>query len=105
MARQTANSTCIKNKLFSEKNKKYMKELKQIFDWVEEITVKLEFKILTEEQLKQMDDMQYKNKWKKYLFLKKTAEKFIQELMDVPNEMNILDKFTRFRYFIDNCQY
>ena len=71
-----------------------MKELKDIFHWVEETTVKLELQILTEERLKQMGDVQYKNKWKRYVSHKELTDGIIHELLDVSEDMHILDKLT-----------
>lgn len=98
----TTKSKSSREKLFNAKNKERMKELIRIFEWIEEITVKLELGIVTQDRLKNMNDIQYKNKWQRYLALKSFVEKIIDSILDTHNEnMNILDKLAAFKRFID----
>lgn len=101
MTNQTSELDNKKTRQLFAKKKKEMKELKDIFHWVEETTVKLELQILTEERLKQMGDVQYKNKWKRYVLHKELTDSIIRELLDVSEDMHILDKLTEFWRFMD----
>lgn len=76
-------------------NKEYIKELKRIFDWVEEVTIKLRLNIITEQDLKERKDIQYLNQWLKYMDLLSLVEGVLTT--DTNKDIDILDKIKEFK--------
>ena len=90
-----------KKRLSSSKSKEQIRELKRIFDWVEEVSVKLQMNIVTQDNLEKMTDIQYLNKWIKYIELKNLVEEFIDNVLDIHDgNMDILDKIKEFKKVI-----
>jgi hypothetical protein len=87
-----------KQKKFFIKNKKQMRELKRIFDWVEEITIKLRLDIITSKNLQNTGDIQYLNQWVRYEELRALVEEIIDNVLDTEDKnIDILDKIKEFR--------
>ena len=87
-----------KQKKFFLKNKKQIRELKRIFDWVEEITIKLRLNMITPKNLQSTGDIQYLNQWIKYVELKALVEEIIDNVLDTTDkDMDILDKIKEFK--------
>lgn len=87
-----------KHKKILVKNRKQMRELKKIFDWVEEITVKLRLNIITIENLQDTGDIQYLNQWIRYEALMALVEDIIDGVLGIEDEdMDILDKLKEFK--------
>lgn len=87
-----------KHKKLLLKNKKHLKELKRIFDWVEEITIKLRLNIITVKNLQDTGDIQYLNQWVRYIELVALVEEIVDNVLDHRDKsMDILDKIKKFR--------
>lgn len=85
-------------KKFLVKNRKQMQELKKIFDWVEEITIKLRLNIITTENLQNEGDIQYLNQLIRYEALMSLVEDIIDGVLGIEDEdMDILDKLKEFK--------
>lgn len=85
-------------KRFLVKNRKQMQELKKIFDWVEEITIKLRLNIITTENLQNEGDIQYLNQLIRFKALMSLVEDIIDGVLGIEDEdMDILDKLKEFK--------
>lgn len=85
-------------KKFLVKNRKQMQELKKIFDWVEEITIKLRLNIITTENLQNEGDIQYLNQLIRYEALMSLVEDIIDGVLGIEDkDMDILDKLKEFK--------
>lgn len=76
------------------KNQNYIKELKHIIEWVEEITIKLRFNMITKEELESISSISYINKWEEYIDMRK----FVEEILGGEGDnIDILEKIRLFR--------
>lgn len=76
------------------KNRNYIKKLKHIIEWVEEITIKLRFNIITKEELESISSISYINKWEEYIDMRK----FVEEILGGEGDnIDILEKIRLFR--------
>lgn len=80
------------------KNKKHLKELKKIFDWVEEITIKLRLNIITMENLQDTGDIQYLNQRVRYIEFVTLVEEIVDNIIESKDKsMDILEKIRIFK--------
>lgn len=76
------------------KNRNYIKKLKHIIEWVEEITIKLRFNMITKEELESISSISYINKWEEYIDMRK----FVEEILGGEGDnIDILEKIRLFR--------
>ena len=80
-------------------NRSKIRELFTTIDEVEETNIKLEFEIVTEEELKETADEYFSNKLERYKKLKKLIENFINSMLGIEEteELPFVEKVFQFR--------